>query len=444
MKPTQQISRAMRRHDRTVARLLLIVVCMLCVASHGMAETAQTSDLSERVAQLEKTLDAPGLWKRLGLKLGGFVDVAYTQNLHNPASDLNQLRTFDTEANAFMPHLFQLLLERPADASGSGMDRAGFRGRLNFGLDARVSRARTNFQTGTSNNEVDFQELYTQYIVPIGNGLDLKFGKMNTLMGYEVINSPDNVTFSRSFTFGLGQAFTTTGIRLSYQLNPAALISVGLVNGWDNVDDNNRGKTLEWLVALTVSDRIGLSFYGSYGPEQANRIFGDPTAGGQSPGNPSATRLVAGAVLSARVTDNDLIILEPFYANEASGSAISPSGNARWNSVVGRWIHEFTDQWSLRGRAEIFEDAGGSRACLGTFNVAGGTNTCFGSTNTRPSVAVAQTLWETTWAIQYKPVPSFITRLEFRYDKSDKNVFQHGTVGANNQETISLEAIYQF
>lgn len=429
-------------------RWMRFLICFLFGCSQGAiearAETLETPGLAERVEQLEKGLDGPGLWKRLGLKLGGLVDIAYTQNFKNPASDLNQLRIFDTNANAFMPHLFQLLLERPADAGGSGMDRAGFRGRLNFGLDARVSRARTNFQTGTSNNELDFQEVYAQYILPVGNGLDVKIGKINTLIGYEVINSPDNITFSRSFTFGLGQAFTTTGVRLSYQFNPIVLATVGLVNGWDNVDDNNRGKTVEWLLALTLTDRIGLSFYGSYGPEQANRTFGDPTSGGALPGHPSATRLASGAVLSVRVADKDLILLEPFYANESSASAISRTGNARWNSIVGRWIHDFSDQWSLRGRGEIFEDAGGARACLGSFNLAGGTNTCFGATNTTPAPAVRQTLWETTWTIQYKPIPSFIGRLEFRYDKSDKNVFQHGTVAGNNQETLSIEAIYLF
>jgi hypothetical protein len=41
-------------------------------------------------------------------------------------------------------------------------------------------------------------------------------------------------------------------------------------------------------------------------------------------------------------------------------------------------------------------------------------------------------------------VPSLITRMEFRYDKSDKNVFLYGTRPANNQETLSFEVIYLF
>jgi hypothetical protein len=422
-------------------------LALLMPLAAGAEETTSPSVI-ERLDTLEKKVDAPGIWRALGLKLSGFVDVAYTHNFNNPASDLNQLHIFDTNANAFMPHLAQLLLERPADAGGSLLDRAGFRARLNFGLDSRVTRARTNFQTGTTNNELDFQEMYAQYILPIGNGLDVKVGKMNTLIGYEVISSWENPNFSRSFLFGLGQAFTTTGTRLSYQFNPVVLATVGVVNGWDNVDDNNRGKTIEWLLALTPHARFGVSWYGSYGPEQANRIFGDPVSGGSAAGNPSAKRFANGLIITAKVTDQTTLVLEPYYVNEANNPAVAANpalkANARWDGIAAYAIHDFTDQWSFRLRGEIFEDAGGARTCGGTFNNAGGTNTCFGATNTMPATPVAQTLWEVTPTLQFKPVPSLITRLEFRYDKSNKNVFQYGTVPTNHQETVSVEVVYLF
>ncbi|MDE3119950.1 MAG: outer membrane beta-barrel protein, partial [Nitrospirota bacterium] len=118
--------------------------------------------------------------------------------------------------------------------------------------------------------------------------------------------------------------------------------------------------------------------------------------------------------------------------------------NARWDGFAGYLIHDFTDQWSFRFRGEIFEDAGGARTCSGTFDSAGGVNTCFGATNTTPATPIAQTLWEVTPTLQYKPVPSLITRIEIRHDQSNKNVFQYGGIGTNHQETLSIEAIYLF
>lgn len=431
-------------------RIVLLLYCstglLVSLVEPGFAQQPATSPaVLERLETLEKKMDAPSIWKTLGLKMSGFVDVAYTQNFNNPNTNLNQLRIFDTNANAFMPHLVQMLLEKPAEAGGTALDRAGFRARLNFGLDSRVTRARTNFLPGTSNNELDFQELYAQYIIPIGNGLDVKFGKINTLIGYEVINSWENPNFSRTFMFGLSQAFTTTGLRLTYQFTPEVLASVGVINGWDNVDDNNKGKSVEWLLALTPHQRFGVSFYGSWGPEQPNRSFGGAPFTPGAPGNdPSAIRLVSGAIITFKATDQTTFVLEPYYGNEENASTISKARNARWNGLGAYVIHDFSDQWSLRVRGEIFEDAGGARTCGGTFDSAGGVNTCFGAGSTTPAAAVAQTLWETTYTLQYKPVPSLITRLEFRYDKSDKNVFQFGSVATNNQETLSVQAVYLF
>ncbi|NOT97097.1 MAG: outer membrane beta-barrel protein, partial [Nitrospira sp.] len=267
----------------SVRSLMGIGICAIISLLGSQAALAQVAPptpaptVQERLEALEKKSDAPSLWKTLGFKASGFLDVAYTQNFNNPNTNLNQLHIFDTNANGFMPHLAQLMLERPADATGSGMDRAGFRARLNFGSDARVTRARTNFQPGTSNNEMDFQELYAEYILPVGNGLKIQAGKINTLIGYEVINSFENPNFSRSFMFGLGQAFTTTGVRMTYTFNPVVTASIGVINGWDNIDDNNKGKSFEWLLALTPHEKISVSFYGSYGAEQSNCQGGSAT-----------------------------------------------------------------------------------------------------------------------------------------------------------------------
>ena len=442
----------------SVRSLMGIGLCAMISLLGSQAALAQvapptpTPSVQERLEALEKKTEAPFLWKTLGFKASGFLDVAYTQNFNNPNTNLNQLRIFDTNANSFMPHLAQLMFERPADGGGSELDRLGFRARLNFGLDARVTRARTNFAPGTSNNELDFQELYAEYILPVGNGLKIQAGKINTLIGYEVINSFENPNFSRSFMFGLGQAFTTTGVRLSYTFNPIMTASIGVINGWDNVIDNNRGKSFEWLVALTPHEKFGVSFYGSYGAEQSNCQGGSTACTPYTTGNdPSAKRTVVGSIITLKPTDKDTVILEPYYGNEGNANMVAGKAgkNARWSGLGAYLIHDFSDQWSARFRGEIFEDAGGARTCTGGISFAGGVNTCAsGSSPITSSVAgaggIAQTLWENTFTLQYKPFPSLITRTEFRYDKSDKNVFLYGSRPTNNQETLSFQVIYLF
>jgi hypothetical protein len=447
------------------------------------AQTAQTterlaaleSSTDKRLTELEKGNDAASIWKTLGFQISGAAQASYTQNFNNPNTNLNQLRIFDTPANSFSMDVFQLMVERPA-LPGSATDRIGFRARVNFGAQSRFSRARTNYQPGTDSNELDVHELYAEYIAPIGNGLKIQVGKINTLIGLEVINSWENPNFSRSFTFGLAQAFTETGVRLTYPIATWATAAVGWVNGWDNIEDNNKGKTLTWNLALTPHKMFGVSFYGSYGAEQSNgnAIFGNAgtaiCTSGTTGCDPNAKRTVVGALVTFKPTDRDTLIIEPYLGNEenasASNIAAGTGGNARWNAILGYYTHDFNDQTqphaiSARVRGEIFEDAGGARSCVGGNNFNGGTNVCagpaaaggfapgvvpgFGSFfNAATGIGQPQTLWETTWTLQYKPAPALMTRVEYRYDHSNKAVFLDGDTTRNYQNTLSFSVVYLF
>jgi Putative beta-barrel porin-2, OmpL-like. bbp2 len=425
--------------------------------------------------------DADTTWKELGFKFSGAAEASYTQNFNNPNTNLNQLRIFDSQANSFVPQVAQFMVERPATA-GSAMDRVGFRARVNFGAQSRFSRARTNYQPGTDNNELDVHELYAEYIVPIGNGLKIQAGKINTLIGLEVINSWENPNFSRSFTFGLAQAFTETGIRFTYPFASWATVALGLVNGWDNIEDNNRGKTFTWNVALTPHEKFGATFYGSFGSEQANGNAGNPAVlgggnaavGGCINGtlgcDPDAKRTVVGALITIKPTDKDTLIIEPYYGNEANASsaraALGQSPNARWNAILAYYTHDFNDQskphaFSMRVRGELFEDAGGARTCVGGGNFNGGTNTCAfgtagngfvpgvgpggaGTFNNATGTGIVQTLQSYTFTLQYKPAPSLLTRVEFRHDISNKDAFLYGQRGVDNQSTLGFSAVYLF
>jgi hypothetical protein len=413
--------------------------------------------------------DADTTWKELGFKFSGAAEASYTQNFNNPNTNLNQLRIFDSQANSFVPQVAQFMVERPATA-GSATDRIGFRARVNFGAQSRFSRARTNYQPGTDSNELDVHELYAEYIVPIGNGLKIQAGKINTLIGYEVINSWENPNFSRSFTFGLAQAFTETGIRFTYPFTSWATAAVGLVNGWDNIEDNNRGKTVTWNLALTPHEKFGVSFYGSYGAEQSNGNANLAVAGvgtcttGLTGCDPTGKRTVVGALITIKPTDRDTLVIEPYYGNEGNAAvdptkqtAVGGSANARWNAILGYYTHDFNDQnqphaFSLRVRGELFEDAGGARTCAGGHNFNGGSNVCAGTGGTgslvtglgAQAVGTAQTLQSYTITLQYKPAPSLLTRAEFRTDHSNKDVFLYGQRATDNQQTLGFSVVYLF
>ena len=387
-----------------------------------VVEPGKVGRLEEMVEKMIKKHTLAGL----GLSLYGFVDVSYTQNFKNPSGpggNVNQNRIFDVDSNSFRVQLAQIVLEKEAKTGSALEDAAGFRIKLNFGEDAEF--------TGGSigGDDVDFQEVYAQFIAPVGNGLDLRMGRMNTLIGYEVIESPYNPNFSRSWLFGFGQPFTTTGVRGAYDFTDQVSLAIGVINDFaGSISDGNNTKGVESALSVSPTDWLGLTAYGYF-------------SSNEGPVGNDDGRLLGGGIIDIQALESTEIVLEAYYGNQEN--AFAGGGNARWNGFAGYIIHNFTEQWGLNLRGEIFEDASGAFSCFGTGTKGGKPGSCAPPPVGAPPFP-GQTLWEMTYTLQYKPVPSLMTRLEFRHDKSDQKTFLKGTKAVDNQQTLALEVIYLF
>jgi len=405
---------------RIMTRLFVFIFSMAIVGSLPVA-------LLSSVALAEDD----SLANKLNLSLYGYVETSYTQNFNNPSSGVNNNRSFDADANSFRPNMAQLVLEKTASPGGALTNRAGFRLKLNFGEDAK-------FTGGTGADDFDFQEAYVQYM-PTDN-LTFQAGRMNTLIGYEVIESPLNPNFSRSFLFGMGEPFTVTGFRASVDFSDSVSFAMSAINSFTGLQrDTNNSKSIEALLSVTPMDNVGFSLFGFWGPEGRR---------GQS----GTDRMQIGGIIDVQATDQLELVLEGYYGNQANArrtvddphDGLEPGDNARWNGVAGYVIYDFNDQWGIRVRGEIFEDKERYFACGGEPGVAGNALICGSYPDGNLAVTCGQTLWETTWTLQYKPVPNIITRAEFRYDKSDQLAFQDGSGVGNNQSTLAAEAIFLF
>ena len=380
-----------------------------------------------RFKEAEKTAEKRLVSERLGLRFYGYLEGSYTQNFNNPSNHINELRIFDVNSNQFRPNLAQFVLEREAKAGGSGWDRLGFHVKFNAGRDS-------DFIGGVNlSTWADFQEFYAQYLAPVGHGLKIQVGQINSLVGYEVVESPYDANYSRSWLFGLGQPFTTRGARISYEFNKQVSLSVGAIGYINSARaDTNFDPLVEYALAISPTEKVRLTVYGVAGPRDG------PT------GTPGGTLFLAGGFVSLHLSDRTSAVIESYYANQSNSSTISAGRNARWDGVAAYLIHDITKEWGVRLRGEIFEDASGMVTCQGTTEYQPRANVCFGATSSAPAPAVAQTLWEFTGTLQYKPFASLMTRLEYRYDKSNQNVFQVDGRATSYQPTLSLDVIYLF
>lgn len=379
-------------------------------AAAAPAPTADLGPIEQRLKTLE---DGVGLLK--GIEVGGMVYGSYNYNFNNPDAKDNSLRIFDTRANNFTLDLAQIAISRQAE---NGL---GFMLKLDYGRTARFIQSDWSgdgtFSNGTNNFAV--QEAYLTYTAPLGKGVGIKAGKFVTLLGAEVIESPLNYNISRSFLFGLAIPFTHTGVLFSYPLHDTVSISAGVVNGWDNVIDSNKGKTFLGSLAFTPTESLTWTFNGTFGPEQADR-------GGSKRG-------VFDTVLTYKPIPHLDLVLNYDYGSETG--LLDGDRTAEWYGVAGiisiggALLHPNWEAFSLAQRAEWFADRDGTR------------------TGTR------QDLWELTTTLKWALTERLHLRFEYRHDESNQKVFAQKrtlTPGGplfrflRGQDTIATELSYNF
>jgi hypothetical protein len=242
-------------------------------------------------------------------------------------------------------------------------------------------------------------------------------GKFVTLSGTEVIWSPSNTTFSRSILFG-AVPFTHTGVRAAYALGDQLTLYGGVNNGWDQLTDGNRGKTVELGAAYTPIRPLSLYFSGYSGKESAT------ATGGQTGTGPQDTRNSFDFVGTWSITNAMSLGGEILYVSQDRPTG----GAAKWNGAAVYFTYAFTPQWRITTRGELFDDK---------------QNFHFAAPGVTAGSGVKYT--ELTVAGSYMPSSSLELRAEVRGDRADEAVFidSDGSTGKSLQ-SIALQGIYKF
>jgi hypothetical protein len=300
----------------------------------------------------------------------------------------------------------------------------GFRTDLFFGDDADVidSSGLSDTTTATNSDPFNLQQAYITARAPIGAGIDFKVGKFVTLLGAEVIESPANWNFSRSFMFLYSIPFTHTGALASYPLGEWGSVTAGFVNGWEFVDDNNAGKSFLGGFTLTPIENLTLASSLISGPERNL--------------NNSNKRTVLSNVVTWAPIDKLTLMANYDYGHESNtvqgtATTVTTSGfeSANWQGLALYAKYDFTPAWSLAGRWEWFDDQDNTRT---------------GFTGPGSGTITDIDFYEYTLTSQWKLYDHVLARLEYRHDKADDRVFARQEGLSSYQDTVAAELIYHF
>jgi hypothetical protein len=381
--------------------------------SVAAALAAPTLASAQAVPSLDKVLEASGI------SMTGYVDAAYTHANRDIETGFSP-RVFDSYNSDFLLHQVGLQIAK--------QPKSGFGGLVNItaGKDAQVIHSAPE-QTVTPNttSSFDITQAYLQYAT---GPLTVIGGKFVTLHGTEVIWSPSNANYSRSLLFG-SVPFTHTGLRATFAATDTVNVIAGVNNGWDQLTDNNKSKTLELGVTATPIKPLSLaaSYYG--GKEQGTVT--DASSGALIEGRKESFNFVA----SYTVIDPLSVGFEYLTVKQKDAVSDGAGGtkDAKYNGYALYVGYTFMPKWKLSLRAESLDDKDGFRFPGAVTAAAANGVTITGSKHK-----------EFTATLAFLAADNFELRGEVRQDRANEEVYSDGGSFKKTLMTYALQGLYKF
>src|SRR6058998_3644501 len=340
-----------------------------------------------------------------GFKLTGFAEGSYAYSGRSIGDSAIVGRLYDRLQNRFTLNALAVVLDKPYDPAKFS---AGFHGELLLGQDATVIQS-NGFNLGA---QADLPHLYVTLNVPTasGNGLQFKEGRIPTLMGVEVIETIANPNWSEANQFIYVENFTGLGVSVETKFNQYVDAQFRVINGWDQVHDNNTHKSLMGRVGIYPDALSSISIVGYWGPEE--------------PDNNTANRYGVNAVVWRKVGKTNVWVQGDYGTEQANAALPDPMQDAKWWALGGWVTYDFSSAVGLALRGDYVNDENGART-NGALGFLPNTGQKFGSG---------------TATLNVRAWPSAVVRPEVRYDRSTLRTF----AGEKDQVTFALAVAYLY
>jgi hypothetical protein len=277
---------------------------------------------------------------RLPITFGGFIDTYYAYDFNDP---LNHDRAFTTQparSNEFNVNLAYVEAKLNADR---------FRGRL--ALQAGTS-VQSNYAAEPTLGTVSgpalarhIQEAVVGYRVT--DKLWIDGGIYLSHIGFESWISKENWTYTRSLAADFSPYYQA-GAKATYQWNDSFSTQLHVLNGWQNISENNGNKALGLQIAYNPNDRLSLTYNNFFGNEVGTqwRFFND---------------------FIAKVGITDVLSVAAVYD---VGLQQNPGGanSSVWQTYGAFLRYQFTPKFSLTARGEQYFDKNQVIVVTGTAN----------------------------------------------------------------------------
>ena len=354
--------------------------------------SGQTTDNSSTSAG--STNGTSSIWSAGPIEFSGLVDGYYSLNFNHPRSRNNNLRNFDAKADQFSLNMMKITAEQAPDP-------VGFRVDLGFGRAFDIFHATEPGGIGFMRNVM---QAYLSVKPASLGGLQIDFGKFVTTAGGEVTETHLNWNYSRSLLFAMGPYYHF-GLRTSMPITKNLSAGFHLVNGWNNVEDNNSGKTVGFMTGITTSK---FNWFNNYyvGPEKTDTNKG--------------WRHFYDSVIQVNPAGKVNFLFNFDYGQET----MPGEDPVKFYGVSAATRFNIGNSFAISPRYDWYKDPQGFITAYGE----------------------DLKLQEFTLTFDYKMREGFLSRLEYRRDWADKPFFDRGfqTGNARNMDTLLVGFIVYF
>lgn len=204
------------------------------------------------------------------LTLRGYAEIYYQYNWNRPSNGLTNYRAFDNRHNAIT------LQNTALDAAwrGHGLElrlalQVGHAPETYYGASEPPQAGATGVAPSSPAVFKNIQQAYILWHPDRRRRWSIEGGLFLSPIGPESLAVSENWYWSHSNLF-FGLPFYHSGLRVRFAPTAAHAFGVGVINGWNNVVDNNREKTLLFQYNHTRGERLSLGALYFTGVERPN------------------------------------------------------------------------------------------------------------------------------------------------------------------------------
>ena len=384
------------------------------------------------------------------LAISGYLDSYFFTNFNKPASRDNMGqsgvgRGFDRRVDQFALGMVQTIFTYSNKKSEMVADLA-FGPNAQYGNYGNVPNLSPAYGWPVGNDVysgIMIKQAYFKYKVT--DKFSLSMGQWGTHIGYELIDAPLNFFYSINHTFNSGIPFYHTGIKGQYAFTDKVSLMLGVVNGFDYIQDNNRSKGL--IGQLSLAPAEGLTVYLNY--ISTNESNADAT--GSTPDGNFTVYDVNGAY---QVTDKFGIGYWFMLGTQrgelgSPGTFVPADGNIdetkSWYGANIYLTYALSDYFSIGFRGEHFNNDSGARGLRNYTTDAAGNVVGIGASANTFTLTGSATLADGHLLLKPELRMDAFTKLDGAgNEQSQQFMDADGNFTKNSQTTLGMAAIYKF